>query len=148
MKLSSRFTMTISFLGEAIVIEQHLVVYVYIRSLQTGEGGNLVDRTLTDTYALAVDQSGRLVTRLTSKSCDDSQKPGTNDFLNFFTGLNDLIDKVAEWTRNFTNTRLTDIPVAVVQNFVFPGGRTFVFKSGRFSDNQDLVAHIAYADPS
>jgi hypothetical protein len=38
--------------------------------------------------------------------------------------------------------------LTVVQDFVFPGGRTFAFKTVGFSNHQDLVAHITYADPS
>jgi hypothetical protein len=147
MKLSSSFNMTISFSGNAIVIQQHLVIWTYIRSLQTSESGHIVDRTITDTYTLTVDENGRLVTVKTSVMKDDSKTPSTNDFLNFFTDLNSLLDDVAKWSRSLAETRLTDIPVGIVQDFVFPGGKTFVFKDGLFSDNQDLIAHISYADP-
>jgi hypothetical protein len=43
-------------------------------------------------------------------------------------------------------TSLQDIPTSTVQNFVFPGGATFTFADVSFSDNQDLVSHIVYAD--
>jgi len=97
---------------------------------------------------LTVDENGRLTTVRTSVMKDDSKTPSTNDFLNFFTDLNSLIADVAEWSRGLAETNLTDIPVGIVQDFVFPGGKTFVFKDGIFSNNQDLVAHISYADPS
>ncbi|MEL6864747.1 MAG: hypothetical protein AAFP19_10015, partial [Bacteroidota bacterium] len=32
--------------------------------------------------------------------------------------------------------------------WVFPGGSTFTFKKATFSDREDLVTHIKYADPS
>jgi hypothetical protein len=148
MKLSSSFKMTISFSGNAIVIQQRLIIWTDIRVYQTSESGHIVDRTITDTYTLTVDENGRLVTVRTSVMKDDSKTPSTNDFLNFFTDLNSLIEDVAKWTRKVTETKLTDIPVGIVQDFVFPGGKTFVFKDGLFSDNQDLIAHISYADPS
>jgi hypothetical protein len=32
--------------------------------------------------------------------------------------------------------------------WIFPGGQTFMFKDAAFSENQDFVAHITYADPA
>ena len=148
LKLRSFFDLSISFLDDTIVIAQHLVVWVYLRSLQTSVSGNLVDKSLTDTYALSVDATGRLVTAMTTTSDDKSEDPSTNGFLDLFTGVNDLIDKIKDSVQNFTSPRIQDIPVAIIQDFVFPGGRTFVFKDGRFSANQDLVSHIQYADPT
>ena len=55
---------------------------------------------------------------------------------------------MAGWARSFASTNLTDVPVSFVQNFVFPGGSTFSFTDASFSDNQDLVSHITYADVS
>lgn len=42
---------------------------------------------------------------------------------------------------------LEPIPVVFAQNFVFPGGNTFIFKDPGFSEYQDLVSHITFADP-
>lgn len=148
MKLSSSFDMAISFSKNTIVIQQQLIIWTYIRSLQTSTSGRVVDRTITDTYTLTVDENGRLATVRTSNLKDDSQSLGTNDFLNFFTNLNEWSDDVVKWGRGLKETTLKDIPVGIVQDFVFPGGKTFVFKDGHFSDNQDLVAHISYVDPS
>jgi hypothetical protein len=146
--VSPSFTLDVSFAGDAITITQHLVIYMYAEHLSTGASGNVVDKTLTDTYSLAVDDKGELTTVLTSKVTDNSQTPSVNGFLNFFTDLNSLINDVATWAQGCASTTLNDIPVAVLQNFVFPGGKTFVFKDASFSDYQDLVAHITYADPS
>jgi hypothetical protein len=35
----------------------------------------------------------------------------------------------------------------MLQNYIFPGGKTFSFKEAGFSEFQDLVASITYADP-
>jgi hypothetical protein len=148
MKLSSSFNASVSFQGNTIVISQHLVVYAYIRSLATGDGGNVVDKTVTDTYTLAVDQNGDLMATQTTTTADHSQSPGTNGFLNFFTDLNSLLDDAKSWANNFAGTRLTSLPISVVQSFVFPGGNTFTFSDACFSNNQDLVAHITYVQPS
>jgi hypothetical protein len=148
MKLSSSFNVTVTFQGDTIVITQHLVVYTYVRSLATGAGGNVVDKTVTDTYTLAVDQNGDLKASQTTTTQDNSQSPGTNGFLNFFTGLNDLLDDAKSWANNFAGARLQSLPISVAQNFVFPGGNTFTFSDVCFSNNQDLVSHITYVQPS
>ena len=148
MELYPQFDVEVTFSGNTITIVQHLVIYLHVRVMQTGDGGNIVDKTITDTYTLAVNPTGGLSATLSSSTSDSSQNPGTNGFLNFFTNLNDIINDVENWTRNFVSTRFTDIPVSAVQTFVFPGGKTFVFKDVAFSDNQDLVSHITYAQPA
>ena len=145
MQLSSTFDLSVSFSGNTITIVQHLVVYLWVRSLQTSAGGNVVDRTLTDTYTLAVDSNGQLTaTEQSAPLVDNSQNPSTNDFLNFFTDLNDIISDVENWVRGFTSTSLEDMPLSVVQDYVFPGGKTFAYKSVGFSDFGDLASHITY----
>jgi len=146
--LSPSFTMDVSFVGNQMVITQHLLIYVRVQSLQTAADGNVVDKTIVDTYTVTANEYGQLVATLHSSESDNSQTPSVNGFLNFFTGVNDLINAIAGWVRAFTSTRLADIPVSVVQSFVFPGGKTFVFKDASFSENQDLVGHITYADPT
>lgn len=149
MEMSSQFNLSVSFVGNTVVIVQHLVIWCYIRSLATSNSGNIIDKQITDTYAIGVDDSGRIVATLQSSvPVDKSQKPSVNGFLNFFTDVNDLSDDVVKWAQSFFATRLTDIPASAVQNFVFPGGSTFSFANASFSANQDLVSHITYADVS
>lgn len=149
MELKPSFRLTVDFSGNTITVVQHLVIYLYVRSLATSGDGNIVDLTITDTYTLAIDQKGQLVVgAFNSQPQDNSQNPSTNDFLNFWTNLNEIINSVKNWTRAFAPTNFTDIPVSIVQDYVFPGGRTFVFKSVAFSDYGDLASHITYADPS
>lgn len=146
--LQPSFTATIDFIGNTIVVTQHLVVYLYVGFMSSGAGGNVIDKTITDTYTLAVSDTGRLTATLTSNVVDNSDPPSVNGFLNFFTGINDLIADVATWVSSLVSTNFTDIPLSVVQDFVFPGGNTFLFKDVMFSDNQDLSGRITYADPS
>lgn len=149
MKISTAFDLNVTFVGNKITIKQHLVVYVWVRSLATSDGGNAVDKTITDTYELAVDEHGRLVTDMATTTTDDSKPPGgRSGFLNFFTDINKLTSGVTRWVENFAPTAMESIPVAAVQSYVFPGGRDFAFKSVSFSDAQDLVSHITYTDPS
>lgn len=142
---STAFTLTVTFAGSVITITQHAIIYVKIRHLASTVDGNVVDKTITDSYTMTVDASGRLAAVLASKTADNSVDPKTNWFIDAFTGLNDLSSSVGDWSRGFESTALKDIPVSVVQDFVFPGGKTFLFKDAMFSAYQDLVAHITYA---
>lgn len=149
MDLSSTFSMTVSVQGNEIVIVQHLVIGTYVRYLATDDSGNVVDKQITDTYTIGVDDKGQITAALKSSvPVDNSKRPGANDFLNFWADVNTLSDKVTEWAQNFAATNFTDVPVSFVQNFIFPGGSTFSFTDAGFSDNQDLVSHITYADVS
>ncbi len=145
MTLSPSYTMTVTFSGDTIVIYQHLKVYLYVRSLATSASGNIIDKTITDTYTISVNADGRLSVSAPAVSrTDHSETPGTSGFLNFFTGLNSIIDDVKNWADDFVPTQFNDIPVSVAQSFVFPGGNSFAFKSASFSDDQDLVSLISY----
>jgi hypothetical protein len=148
MELTPTFDLAVSLAGNTMTIVQHLVIYVYVNKESTADGGNVVDKTITDTYTLAVNDTGRLVATLTSKTQDNSRTPSVNGFLDFFSGFNKLSSDVAAAVRALTGTNLTDLPVSVVQDYVFPGGRAFAYKSVMFSDNQDLISHITYTDPS
>jgi len=145
LKLKNDYTLTVAFTGKTIVITQHQVIYVHASVLATRDGGNVVDKTITDTYNLNVDESGRLVAKLSPVVHDASVDPRANGFLNFFADVNSLLADVEEYAQYFKGTEL-DIPINVIQDFVFPGGKTFVFKNVGFSDYQDLVSFISYAD--
>lgn len=146
--LQPSYAATVDFVGNTIVVTQHLVVYLYITCLSSGDGGNAIDRTITDTYTLAVGDQGQLTATMTSSVNDQSHPPSVNGFLNWFTGINDLSADITNWLKSLVGTNFTDLPLNVVQNFVFPGGGTFSFNDVAFSDNQDLAGRITYADPT
>lgn len=147
MRLTPSLAVTVTFQGNQIIIVQHLVIYLYISSQGDGDGGNVVDITITDTYTIAVGQEGALTATRDSSTSNNSQTPSTNGFLSFFNDLNSLISDVQSWASNLVSTDFTDLPLSVVQAFVFPGGSTFTFADVAFSDNQDLVSHITYVQP-
>jgi hypothetical protein len=147
--LTPKYSAKVDFVGNTIVITQNLQVHLYVRSLQSSFTWNSVNKTITDTYTLAVTQDGRLTATLSSNTVDNSDPvPSTNWFINLFTSLNELVKTVDDWSRNFASITLHDIPVSVAQQFVFPGGKTFAFKDVVFSDYQDLISHITYVQPS
>jgi hypothetical protein len=155
-ELNTSFSLTVSVQGNQMVIVQQLVVYLYVRSGITEADGNVVDKQITDTYTFGVDDQGQIVvtnpsasaTPPTSVIVDNSTTPGVNGFLNFWTHINEVTQDVAQWAQKVTLTNLRSIPASAVQNFIFPGGATFSFADVTFSDNQDLVSHITYTEPS
>ena len=146
MEMSSSFNLSVSFQGNTIVIVQHLVIWCYVRLLATSDSGNVVDKQITDTYSIGIDDNGQITcSPPSSVLVDNSETPSANGFLNFFADVDSLSDSVSEWAKSCVGTNLTDIPASAVQDFVFPGGATFLFADATFSDNQDLVSHITYA---
>jgi hypothetical protein len=149
MKLSSTFTMDVTVENSQIVVSQHLVIYAYVQHFQTSADGNVVDRQITDTYTIGVDDSGDLQIALASSvPVNNSKEPGVSGFMNFWANVNALASSVAQWAQNLAGTSLSDVPVSFVQNFVFPSGKVFVYADACFSDSQDLVSHITYPDLS
>jgi hypothetical protein len=144
MDLHPQLDVTVTFSGNTIVIVQHLVIYLRVQHLQTSAGGNVVDVTVTDTYSIGVNDYGQLTTTLATDRQDHSQKPTVDAFQDFFTDVNEVISQVEDWLGKVTSTNLRDIPVSVVQNFVFPAGKTFLFKEAAFSEYGDLTSHITY----
>jgi hypothetical protein len=147
MELSSTFDLTVSVNGNQVTIVQHLVIWTYVRYLATDDSGNIVDKQITDVYTIGVDDEGQIkATLASSNTVDNSKKPSANGFLNFWADVDTISDDVTQWAQSCIATNLTDVPVSFVQNFVFPGGGTFSFTDASFSENQDLVSHITYAD--
>ncbi|EAZ82738.1 hypothetical protein [Algoriphagus machipongonensis] len=148
MKVDTSYTVSVTFSSNTIVIEQHLVLYLYIRSLQSSKSGNVFDKKITDTYSLEVGQNGELTANKTTKKVDHSVKLKANWFINLFTGLNDLLKNFEDYEKTFGSSSLKSIPITFAQDFFFPGGKTFSFQDIEFSKNQDLVSHINYVEPS
>lgn len=147
MELSSSFDLSVAVQGNQLVVTQHLVVWTYVRYLATDDSGNVVDKQITDTYTIGVDDTGHIKATLASSvPVDNSKTPQANGFLNFWADVQSLSDSVTQWAQSCVATRLADVPLSFVENFVFPGGATFAFTDAGFSAAQDLVAHIAYTD--
>src|SRR5262249_1025506 len=119
-----------------------------VRSLATEKSEYVVDKTMTEVYNLAVTQDGRLAATPTGPA-PDHKSGGMNVawFINFGTDFNRISDYFTTLSRTVAATAVQSIPVSVVQDFVFPGGNTFTYKSVGFSQAQDLISHITYAAP-
>lgn len=147
-EMRSSYTLDVSCADTTITVVQHLIVHAQICYMDTCESGNFVDKTITDTYTLAVGQSGNVVITLSQGTpVDNSDKPDANWLVDLFTNINDLVNWVAANVK-FASTDLTDLPLNSMQQFVFPGGNTFAYGDVAFSDTQDLVSHVSYTNPA
>ncbi|KAH6972773.1 hypothetical protein BKA56DRAFT_691286 [Ilyonectria sp. MPI-CAGE-AT-0026] len=132
----------------SVVISQNLIITCDMKRNFTVTDGNIVDKTIVDTYTLAVDESGTLGATMISHTTDNSVTPSTDDFQDFFTGSNEVASGIKEQAGALVSSNLHDIPLSVLQKYIFPGGQTFAFKDVRFSNNQDLLASISHVDPT
>lgn len=145
----SDYELTVSFKDNTVVIWQHLVMYMYVRANLTSRDGKVIDKTIEDTYTLSVDGNGTLKwpttpsTKRTDVSDPPSHIPSAIDNL---IHVNKVIDDCLNSIKAFNSTTLQTMPLATMAKFVFPGGKSFAFKSVKFSPNQDLVCHITYVD--
>jgi hypothetical protein len=146
MCMRPNFDVTVTFLNNAITIKQRLVIWLEIGCLGQSANGNVIDRTITDTYELTI-ENNRLIAKQKTTTEDRPTMGSVGVFFNFFTGVDSLTNNVAGWLQNVTQTKLTSLPLSVVQDFIFPGGNAFAFKKVMFSDNQDLISHITYLAP-
>ncbi len=149
--VSPSFTLSVDFVGNTIIITQHLLVYLYIKDeLQSKTTPNLVDVTITDTYTLDIDDMGQIMPSQSSNKKDNSAQ--LNDSFWDNVGFEDVVavrSSIAAAITAVTSTSLKPLPLSIAQNFIFPGGDTFSFdKYIQFSDYQDLVATITYAAPA
>ncbi len=146
LRFTSSFDLNVAFRANTIVVTQRLIFYLYCRGLQTPLEGNLFDTTITDTFTLKVGGFGAVEVDHGTNTNDQRVTPQTNDVLNFFTGgINELMSNFSHWATGFGARTERPIPIALVNHFVFPGGKAFDFKNLKFSDHQDLIASIRYA---
>lgn len=144
-ELKQDYTKEVTVTGNKITVVTHNIIYLSVKVLLTENAANITDKTLTDTFELAIDEHGQLTTKYTYDVVDKSKTDWTNDFVDFFVGVNDIFDKLKR--RNFHTTNFEGHDIDAFRNFMFPGGETFAFKEFKFSDNQDLLAGITYVDP-
>ncbi|KAF2227844.1 hypothetical protein BDZ85DRAFT_8399 [Elsinoe ampelina] len=147
--MRSSYSLSISFSGNTIVATQSLLVYVKITEAFIHDDGNIVDKSITDTYTIGIDANGRLTSsQPVTTNTDNSIAITEGSFANFFTNMNEIAGNIKNSVDNFVATSFADLPISTIQDFVFPGGQTFTFKEIGFSPNQDLVSEISYVDPA
>ncbi|KAK5047761.1 hypothetical protein LTR84_006426 [Exophiala bonariae] len=143
-ELRNKYAMTVDLVGSTIVITQNIWVWYYVRVPAYGKGHIIVNDTLVDEYSLSTENGALVVGTVKSKL---TQAADPHDRSANISDVNDFGNKIIEAVKQPTSISLTSIPLSVAPSYVFPGGKSFLFKNVQFSENQDLVACIAYADP-
>ena len=118
--------------------------------------GNVVDYTTTVLYTMGIQQDGSLkVDEEVLPFQDNSQKLNTSGWDKLILGnMVDTTNEIKNSLKPVVQSSMTKFNDSIekcldgYRNFVFPGGKTFTFKDVVFSDNQDLISHISYVQPS
>ncbi len=150
-EIEYKYSMDVDLVGNHIIVTQRSWVWTYLKAGAIGNDNTMINNTVTDTYEIKVGPAGDLViSKPEHVSVDTANPEGRSSFVNFFTGMriNDDLDTIIQSLNSFQELRLESIPLSSAQQFIFPGGKTFVFKDARFSDFQDLLSAIVYAQPS
>jgi hypothetical protein len=147
------YTLDLVFQGTTIQVVQHSKIESYTTKV--------VDKTLTDTYAISVNKAEGLQLIKTDEQLIDQSDPiaTSQDVIgelkdgDVIDALSDIIDQsvdeaVKDGFNQSSGDKLHELRISQMQNFVFPGCRVFTYKEPFFSDHQDLVCKITYLDPS
>ncbi|MES2758539.1 MAG: hypothetical protein V4693_14295 [Pseudomonadota bacterium] len=140
------FSMKVSVTGNTVTIEQHALVYCKLVMVTFDRHEwNLVDLRLTDTYTLSAEHDGKLAVKHTTATQDDSSPIGYDFAVPLMKKQFEAIQSIVKAR---VQSRLVNFPLGDMNSVMFPGNKAFLFKEVAFSEHQDLVAHITYADPT
>ncbi|KAB8219344.1 hypothetical protein BDV33DRAFT_204471 [Aspergillus novoparasiticus] len=146
---TSTYTCDIDCSGQTITVAQHLVVHgILWHTGQTAEA-DVIDMTMTTVYRLNPDSNGHLkMTReYESSSTGDTGKDLDFGWCNPSVPWSGLGKKLSDQIR-LTKEMVTELPLAQLPTFIFPGAQTLTYAMARFSDHHDLLCDITYVDPS
>ena len=148
--------------GNVIRMRVHAKAYLYVDLYSMGIRmayfeGNVVDYQSVVDYTLYVDNTGALHATASDPANTDASQDidvSTWDKMIGLGGLGDFLQaRRTEISSNIRNTT-SNLQAAILgmlngsTGWIYPGGKTFAFKDIRFSDTQDLVVRITYADPA
>jgi hypothetical protein len=135
--------------GNELWISQSLTINMSVRKYLSTTTGTPVNIQRVDVCALNVDAFGQIASTLTTliPATNSASKNDVNFGQDLFTGVNELYGNTEALVQRVSGTLVDAIPFGTVQEFVFPGGQTFVYSSVGFSQHGDLVSHVVYADP-
>lgn len=147
--LTTHYDATVYFAANVITIEQNLKFHMEFRKYQSWTRGDPVNIKRVDTCSLDVDQFGQLAATMATPTpaVNQPSQDYANPAADFFIHVNAQFGSAASYLQGMVGTMLNTLPFTTVQYYVFPGGRTFSYKSAGFSATGDLTSHILYADP-
>lgn len=146
MEMGVTYSLDVEFTGKRIVLKQNMKFRLKINKDTAWADANVINKTITDVSTLGVDDEGKATAEKVSTPKDDSETGSINDISSWFTGFNTLMSQVKSSVLPAVSVAFGEIPVSIVSDYVFPGGRTFVLKDVRFSSHQDLLASSTYLE--
>ncbi|KAL6401761.1 hypothetical protein AUP68_14214 [Ilyonectria robusta] len=153
--LSPTYTCDVKLSGTTMTVQQHLVFGLSLSysSPVPPNGGsvscNVVDKTITDVYAISIGQDG--VLQLVSSGSlvqDDSQTFVHYAVRPWFKNIDKLVNDIELSTNGYTATELETLSLSPLHNSIFPCANVFTYKDVKFSAHQDLLYSITYVETS
>ncbi|HEX8407377.1 MAG TPA: hypothetical protein VF883_00815, partial [Thermoanaerobaculia bacterium] len=111
----------------------------------------------TVTYTLDVDAYGQLTVTMSPPTVTNNSQDIDVSTWDRLIGLGDVASMIRSMRSQLlaavvSSTQGFEGEVASLLNgsgaWVYPGGKTFMFKEPSFSDFQDLITRVTYADPA
>jgi hypothetical protein len=139
-----------------IKIVNEIVVNLAFDLEHTYTSGNFADYSATMVFDMGVGPFGNLNAAIEPYTVVDTSEPPDPSWVqsDLTAGAaKSCIDTAQAGVQDAIQAFMTDLNNAMKldllnpQSFVFPGGKTFVFKDALFSTVGDLVAHITYVNP-
>jgi len=150
-------TSDIYLVSTQIRVATQLTAWVNIDVTGGNAEGDLAKFLFVTFYDIGVNAEGQISVTLTRQDLlDNSETPETSGWTEFITAgtIGDTIDDLKATLQGYLASLASDESASIAQmlngssGWVFPGGQTFSFSDAQFSDNQDLIAHVMYLDPT
>ncbi len=119
--------------------------------------GNWAVFTLTTYYNIGVNAQGLISVTMTQDPIkDESEKPDPDfwsEIVSFGT-IDNCVNGMQSYLKSYLQSFVSNESNTIAQmlngsnTWVFPGSKTFTFKDAEFSNYQDIIAHVLYADPN
>lgn len=151
--------------GNTLVVSMRSQVYMGFNHHEVGinyndlPGANYYDKTFTTTYQLTVGQDGKLQVNCAKAVTDQSAPwdcdPGgimgkfglEKELLGYLQDVTGELDSFLDQAFDEYADGIADV-INGYQGWVFPAASSFVFKDVAFSNAQDLISELTYADPT
>jgi hypothetical protein len=137
----------VTFNKNTVTVKQRCFARTKFQFDSDAEEFNPVDITITDSYNVSVDQSGKIQMTYNKdrKRQDDSQSyPGGDFWTGFASNMDSKCVKLKKDLTDYVEANLKLMEFNAAKSFIFPGGKAFTFKAPTFSNNQDLTASLTY----
>lgn len=150
MRVKTYYTLELDVEGTDIIVRQEQYVHLFIKSFATSSEGNVRSRKRTDYYSMVV-HDGQIQAvwdeKRRQRTVGHEKHLKKDVFQDFWTDINDTVSSITRQLTEDLTPDLGELPVSVIQGFVFPGGKTFTFTKATFSPHGDLMAFINYVEP-